>query len=46
MAEKREGSWWQAWHEWLVQQNTKKRIASSVMNPSLPAAPGTYVLQK
>ncbi|HEI8650262.1 TPA: polyhydroxyalkanoic acid synthase [Legionella pneumophila] len=46
MAEKREGSWWQAWHAWLVQQNTKKRIASSVMNPSLPAAPGTYVLQK
>lgn len=46
MAEKREGSWWQAWHAWLVQQNTKKRIAPPVMNPSLQAAPGTYVLQK
>ncbi|HAU1260457.1 TPA: PHA synthase, partial [Legionella pneumophila] len=46
MAERREGSWWREWNEWLVQQNTKKRIASSVMNPSLPEAPGTYVLQK
>ncbi|CZG14073.1 Poly-beta-hydroxybutyrate polymerase [Legionella pneumophila] len=46
MAERREGSWWREWHEWLVQQNAKKRIASPIMNPSLPEAPGTYVLQK
>ncbi|APF04278.1 TPA: alpha/beta fold hydrolase [Legionella pneumophila] len=46
IAEKQEGSWWQEWHDWLVQQSTKKRIPPLVMNASLPAAPGTYVLQK
>ncbi|HGO6800113.1 TPA: PHA/PHB synthase family protein [Legionella pneumophila] len=46
LAEKREDSWWQEWHDWLVQQSTKKRIPPLVMNTSLPAAPGTYVLQK
>ncbi|HAT1924109.1 TPA: alpha/beta fold hydrolase [Legionella pneumophila] len=46
IAEKQEGSWWQEWHDWLVQQSTKKRIPPLVMNALLPAAPGTYVLQK
>ncbi|HAT9776989.1 TPA: alpha/beta fold hydrolase [Legionella pneumophila subsp. pneumophila] len=46
IAEQHEGSWWQEWHDWLVQQSTKKRVPPRVMNTSLPAAPGTYVLQK
>ncbi|HAT6977355.1 TPA: alpha/beta fold hydrolase [Legionella pneumophila] len=46
IAEKREGSWWHGWHEWLVLQSTKKRIPPLVMDTSLPAAPGTYVHQK
>ncbi|HAT1887133.1 TPA: PHA synthase, partial [Legionella pneumophila] len=46
MAKVREGSWWQEWHEWLVRQNSKKLIPPPVMDQSLPAAPGTYVLQK
>ncbi|AMQ28954.1 TPA: alpha/beta fold hydrolase [Legionella pneumophila] len=46
IAEKQEDSWWQEWHDWLVQQSTKKRVPALVINASLPAAPGTYVLQK
>lgn len=46
IAEKRDGSWWQGWHEWLVQQNTTKRLAPPAIDASQPSAPGTYVLQK
>ncbi|HAT1844378.1 PHA/PHB synthase family protein [Legionella pneumophila] len=46
VAERREGSWWRGWHEWLVLQSTKKRIPPPVIDKSLPAAPGTYVHQK
>lgn len=46
LAAKRKGSWWLAWHEWLIQQSSKKRVASRQLDASLPPAPGTYVLQK
>jgi polyhydroxyalkanoate synthase len=46
VAERREGSWWRGWHEWLVLQSTKKRVPPPVIDTSLPAAPGTYVHQK
>ncbi|HAU0263719.1 TPA: alpha/beta fold hydrolase [Legionella pneumophila] len=46
IAKQQEGSWWQEWHDWLVQLSAKKRVPPLVMNTSLPAAPGTYVLQK
>ncbi|HAT7823901.1 TPA: alpha/beta fold hydrolase [Legionella pneumophila] len=46
IAEKREDSWWREWHDWLVQQSTTKRISPLTLDMSLPAAPGTYVLQK
>ncbi|CAM3000394.1 alpha/beta fold hydrolase [Legionella anisa] len=46
VAERREGSWWRGWHEWLVLQSTKKRIPPPVIDTSLPAAPGAYVHQK
>lgn len=46
LAEKRDGSWWLAWHDWLVQQSTSKRVAAPGIDTSLPVAPGTYVMQK
>jgi polyhydroxyalkanoate synthase len=42
----KKGSWWEAWHKWLVEQSNKKRVIAPKLNPSLPDAPGTYVLQK
>lgn len=46
IAETRKGSWWFAWHDWLVKQSTQKRVSPPSIDPALPAAPGTYVLQK
>lgn len=45
-AEERAGSWWTAWHEWLVQHSTAKMVKARSLNKKLPPAPGTYVLQK
>ncbi len=45
-AEKRDGSWWLAWHDWLVKLGTPKRIAPPIIDRRLPEAPGTYVMQK
>ncbi len=45
-AEKREGSWWLAWHEWLVTYSSVKRVSPPSLDKQLPAAPGTYVMQK
>lgn len=45
-AKKRDGSWWLAWHEWLVNHGSSKRISKPVINASLPTAPGKYVMQK
>ncbi|HIE3616903.1 TPA: PHA/PHB synthase family protein, partial [Legionella anisa] len=46
VAEQREGSWWLAWHDWLVEQSTPERVAPPAVDTSLPAAPGAYVMQK
>jgi polyhydroxyalkanoate synthase len=46
VAKKEEGSWWPAWHDWLVKNSTKKRQPPPKMKASLPKAPGAYVLQK
>jgi polyhydroxyalkanoate synthase len=46
LAEKREGSWWYAWHKWLVDQSSPKRIAAKPLDSSLVDAPGEYVMQK
>lgn len=45
-AEKRDGSWWLAWHDWLVKESSPKRILPPSIDPSLPPAPGTYIMQK
>jgi polyhydroxyalkanoate synthase len=46
-----EGSWWPAWHDWLVAQSTGTVAPPPVGDaahgyPPLAAAPGTYVLQQ
>lgn len=45
-AEKRDGSWWLAWHDWLVNKSSVTRVSPPEMDSSLPSAPGTYVFQK
>ncbi|MDI9818985.1 MULTISPECIES: alpha/beta hydrolase [unclassified Legionella] len=46
MADRKNGSWWRAWHKWLIQHSSQKRVPARKLEPSLPSAPGTYVLQK
>uniref|UniRef100_UPI0012FACF1F PHA/PHB synthase family protein n=1 Tax=Azohydromonas aeria TaxID=2590212 RepID=UPI0012FACF1F len=41
-AEKREGSWWPAWHEWLV-EHSAGRVPARAVPEGLEAAPGGYV---
>jgi len=42
-----EGSWWPAWHRWLVSHGTRGRVPPPTMGcdacPPLGDAPGTYV---
>ncbi|HHF7353282.1 TPA: PHA/PHB synthase family protein [Legionella anisa] len=45
-AKKRDGSWWLAWHEWLVDNSSQRRVLSPHLDSSLPSAPGSYVMQK
>jgi polyhydroxyalkanoate synthase len=46
--DREEGSWWPAWHRWLVSHGTRKRVPPPSMGcdalPPLCEAPGTYVL--
>ncbi|WP_412758112.1 PHA/PHB synthase family protein [Legionella bozemanae] len=46
IAETKKGSWWIAWHDWLVRQSTNGMNLPPKINKSLPDAPGKYVLQK
>ncbi len=46
VAQQKEGSWWPAWHDWLVQRSAKEKVSPPLMSKGLCAAPGTYVLQK
>jgi polyhydroxyalkanoate synthase len=46
VANQHQGSWWLAWHEWLVANSAVGRVAPPEVNPALPMAPGEYVLQK
>jgi polyhydroxyalkanoate synthase len=49
-AEKREGSWWPAWQQWLVGQGDGGRVPARVPGggklPILEEAPGSYVRVK
>ncbi|MCL5272779.1 MAG: alpha/beta fold hydrolase, partial [Gammaproteobacteria bacterium] len=45
-AEYETGSWWTAWHKWLVQHSSSEQISAPKLDKMLPDAPGDYVLQK
>lgn len=42
----KEGSWWEAWHKWLVKNSSVTKTRAPKLDNSLPPAPGKYVLQK
>lgn len=46
IAENQTGSWWLAWHNWLVKQSHPRQIKPPKLDKKLPDAPGKYVLQK
>lgn len=46
LATTQEGSWWTAWHHWLVGLSEARRVGPRKLSRSSPLAPGTYVLQK
>ncbi len=46
IAEKRDGSWWLAWHDWLVLRSSEKRVSPPNVDETKPLAPGRYVFQK
>jgi polyhydroxyalkanoate synthase subunit PhaC len=43
-----EGSWWPAWHDWLLQQGSGKTVKARAISAkqALCDAPGQYVLQR
>ncbi|KTD01767.1 PHA/PHB synthase family protein [Fluoribacter gormanii] len=45
-AKRKDGSWWLAWHEWLVNKGSQRHVSPPHLDPSLPSAPGSYVMQK
>ena len=45
-AETETGSWWTAWHKWLVQHSSQQLVTPPKLDKKLPDAPGEYVLQK
>ena len=45
-AERHEGSWWPAWHDWLVARSTAGQVPARTIDPAdaLAPAPGHHVL--
>jgi polyhydroxyalkanoate synthase len=46
-AEKRQGTWWEHWAEWVLERSGEERPAGSLGSSTYPViapAPGTYVL--
>ena len=44
-AARHEGSWWPAWHDWLLQQGSRRQLPARqpAQRPDLGDAPGRYV---
>ncbi len=45
-SQRKEGSWWPAWQEWLVQLSSPKKVPARKIKSSLMNAPGSYIHQK
>jgi polyhydroxyalkanoate synthase len=48
-AEKRTGTWWEAWADWVLERSGNERATADAGNadhPSLEPAPGSYVLDR
>ena len=49
-AEKRTGTWWEAWADWVLERSGEERPAptagGSADHPPLEPAPGSYVLDR
>ena len=45
-AQRKEGSWWESWQEWLRKHSTKEKVPAPITKEGLGPAPGTYVFQK
>ncbi|MFO1341247.1 MAG: poly-beta-hydroxybutyrate polymerase, partial [Burkholderiaceae bacterium] len=47
-AERREGSWWQGWHDWLLAHGSGRRVKARhpPRDAALGDAPGSYVHQR
>ena len=43
---KQDGSWWVAWHDWLVSHSARRLVLPPNLKPKLASAPGVYVMQK
>jgi polyhydroxyalkanoate synthase len=43
-AEKRPGSWWPTWQQWLVDHSQARRVKPPVLADGIADAPGQYVL--
>ncbi len=45
-ADVHEGSWWPAWHDWLLRHGSGRKVAARRIDPAsaLCDAPGSYVL--
>ena len=49
---KQDGSWWPAWHSWLVQQSSNQQVKPPAMGAArkgygvIEDAPGRYVRQR
>jgi len=46
LAPHREGSWWQAWHDWLVAAGSGAQVPAPALGAALEPAPGRYVLMR
>jgi polyhydroxyalkanoate synthase subunit PhaC len=45
-AQRFEGSWWNAWHDWLVEHGSAQKVSPPRPLEVLGAAPGHYIFQK
>ncbi|MBI5256709.1 MAG: polyhydroxyalkanoic acid synthase [Burkholderiales bacterium] len=45
-AHRHEGSWWPAWHAWLLAHGSHRQVPARAVDQGLYAAPGQHVMQR